>query len=167
MTFTGADISLDAQNLINKKLDLYTYYGYTQAVKQTYGIQVPYDLSSPHRFLADANWHFTKAFAIGGTLQVHSGYPYSPDQANFIMMPANTDDRYTKTYYDNYLRSENSQHFPINAALSLHCSLEFGRSALYCTVSNVTNHENPVIFTGRKYIYDLGIFPSIGFSTEF
>jgi hypothetical protein len=83
------------------------------------------------------------------------------------LLPANTEDRYTESYYQEYLRSENSKEFPINAALNLHCAYDFGNSAVYASVSNVTNRANPVIFTGRKYIYDLGIFPSIGFSTEF
>lgn len=167
MAFTGADISFDLNNIIHDKLDIYTYYGYTQAIKQTHGVEAPYDLSSPHRFMLDAKWHMTKTFTVGGTLAVRSGYPYSPDHSNFILLPSNTEDRYTESYYQNYLRNENSNEFPINAALNLHCSYDFGNSALYGSVSNVTNRPNPVIFTGRKYIYDLGIFPSIGFSTEF
>ncbi len=167
MAFTGADISFDLKNIIHNKLDIYTYYGFTHAIKQTHGIEAPYDLSSPHRFMLDAKWRFSNRFTVGSSLQIRSGYPYSPDHSNYILLPSNTEDRYTESYYQNYLRSENTREFPINAALNVHCSVDFGNSALYASVSNVTNRANPVIFTGRKYIYDLGIFPSIGFSTEF
>jgi len=162
--FYGGDISFELDNLASGRLDLYGYYGYSHANRKTDVVAVPYEINAPHRLYGQINYRLSRTMHVGGDMSIRSGYTYTP-------LPTGADefgpDRYDPDYYASALASENSQHFPTHAVLSLHMGFNFGSTDLYFSVANITNRGNPIISTTDGYIFDAGILPSVGMTVRF
>ncbi len=162
--FVGADIALDVKDILDERVDLYAFYGYTHAVKRTAGVHTDYDLNAPHRFFSQLRYRLSNTVTLGSDLTVRSGYAYTPSE---IESESNLSSRYTSDYYQSTLANESSNRFPINASLNLSVLFDFGSTKLSFAVANVTNRGNPIINTRDGFIYDAGILPSIGLTTRF
>nr|MBN2278658.1 TonB-dependent receptor [candidate division Zixibacteria bacterium] len=162
--FSGGDISVDLPRFLSSRLDLYAFYGYTRAEKNLQNIAVPYELNSPHRFYLRLDYAMRRVVRLGGDMMVQSGRPYTPTAIGRNFDP---DLRYTTDYYQKALTEENSDNFPTTMIFNLHADFEFGRTLLYLSISNVTNHENAIINSGDGYIYDAGILPGLGIKHSF
>ncbi len=157
--FVGGDVALELSDLFDKRLDLFTYYGYTHSAKEVHGVVMPHELNAPHRFFVSADYKLSNTISLGTDLAVRSGYPYTPSLTDLYDLDA---DRYTATYYEHALSRENTARFPTHAALNLHVAFDFGDAELFLSTSNVTNRANPIISTADGFIYDAGILPSVG-----
>ena len=67
----------------------------------------------------------------------------------------------------NLLARGNTARFPVNGSVDLHGEFDFGKTALYLNVANVTNRYNPIVNTADGFIYDAGILPSVGLRHRF
>jgi hypothetical protein len=162
--FAGVDVALDASGLFHDRIDVYSFYGYTQAVKRTAGVHTAYDLNAPHRLLSQVTYHASGVVTLGAEMTVRSGYAYTPS-------PATTDKDYTPRhsteYFQSTLEQESSERFPTYASLDFNVMFDFGATELTLAVANVTNRGNPIINTRDGFIYDVGILPNIGLTVRF
>ncbi len=164
LSFFGFSMAWKKKHFLSPRLDISTFYGYTQARKTVEGITVPYELNAPHKFHAQATYRAGQVVSFGSELNVRSGFSYTP--SGWVLSYAEAD-RYSEDYYKRALSRENSERFPVNASLNVHVNFTFNDVELYATIANLTNHANPIINTSDGYIYDAGILPSIGFRWKF
>ncbi|HKK19981.1 MAG TPA: carboxypeptidase regulatory-like domain-containing protein [candidate division Zixibacteria bacterium] len=162
--FYGADISFDWNRLLSRNVSLYASYGYTHGVRYASNVAVPYDLTAPHKFQLDIGYQPTRSLHLNASLSGHTGYPYTP---TFTTAFAKSNNRYSAATYEQYAGSENSVRFPVSMSLNLSAGLTFDRLDLFLNVTNVTNRGNPIINTADGYVYDAGLFPSLGMKVEF
>lgn len=162
--FFGGDVALAVDGLMRGKLHVDGYYGYTHAVKTTAGVTGSYELSAPHRFMARGRYDASAKVRLGAELGVRSGYAYTP-------LPSSEDaygtDRYSREYYEESLRAENTARFPVHASLNLSVAINLGGTEVYGSVANVTNRANPIISAPDGYVYDAGVLPSVGVTKRF
>ncbi len=161
LDFIGGDISYDKKNFLFSNLDMYTFYGFTKASKESDGYKSLYELNAPHKFMVELTYQKSNNVSFGTELNYHSGFAYTPyiEQYHYTK-----DERYKKSYYD-YLRSfENSEKFPAYYSLNLFLNYTFSDKELNFSISNLTNRANPVVHTSDGYIYDPGVMPSIAFN---
>ncbi len=163
-SFIGGDISFSKKNLLSGRLDIYSFYGYTHAVKTTNGVKVPYELSATHQFLTQGTYRVNKLLSLGAELGIRSGFNYTPFPDNSTFYGEN---RYSEEYYTESLARENSARFPVNGMLNIKAMFNFGDTKVFLSISNITNHANPIINTIDGYIYDTGILPSVGLTRHF
>ena len=162
--FYGADISTEWKQLLNSKFNLYLYYGYTHGVKRSSNVIVPFDLTARHKFQLDLGYRPTRTLRFGANIAGHTGYPYTPTFASAL---AKSGDRYANSSYTQYVASENSARFPLNMSLNLSAGMTIDRMEIFLNVVNATNRANPIINTADGFVYDAGLFPSIGIKMEF
>ncbi len=162
--FYGADVSTDWDRFFSPKVRLYVSYGYTHGVKYASGEAVPYDLTAPHKFQLDLGYRPSEILHFGASFTGHTGYPYTP---SFTTSFTKSHDRYAAATYDQYLSNENSARFPLSMSLNLSTGATFDRLDLFLTITNVTNRGNPIISTADGFVYDAGLFPSIGMKMTF
>jgi hypothetical protein len=158
----GADISLELKNV--KRFDIYTYYGFTHADMVTNDITVPYELNSPHKFFAQVSYEINRFLNVGGSFSLRTGFPYTGEPT--VDQSQNVS-RYTENYYRGVIGSENSVRFPINLNSDLYGNLNLGHCQIYASLSNISNHKNPIISTANGFVYDAGILPSLGLKYKF
>jgi len=163
-TFSGGDVSLDLKKFISDRINLYTYYSFTGSRKTITGITIPYDLDSPHRAFVRLNYRLNGTIKLGGEVAVRSGYPFTPIRR---VSTDRLESIYTRDYYLAELKKENFSRFPVNATFNLYADMNFGKTTLFLSVSNISNNGNPVVNTNNGFIYDAGILPSIGLKHTF
>ncbi|MFZ5980185.1 MAG: carboxypeptidase-like regulatory domain-containing protein [Candidatus Zixiibacteriota bacterium] len=162
--FYGGSVSFEKAGFLTPKLSLLTSYAYTHAYKTDDGIDIPYELNAPHKFLAKVDYQLSRRFNIGTELQFRSGYPYSPTYTDGTY---DLSQAYTEAFYTEVKEDENSEEFPTNMCLNLYGTYDWGNIELFCSVSNVTNQANPIINARSGYIYDAGILPMLGLKWRF
>jgi len=142
---------------------LYAFYNYTHAVQTTDNIEIPHEMSSPHRFMVKGLYRPGSKLTLGADFSISSGRVYSqaPNSSENLSV------FYSQEFYQEYLRELNSQRFPTNFSLDLHLGLDLGRSDIFLNVANVTDHANAIVNSADGFIYDAGILPSIGYRLEF
>jgi hypothetical protein len=160
----GYEIGLNFTNLFSHKLDFRAYYAYGKSEKTTFGVTVPYELSSPHRLFAEINYNLTRNFSLGGDFSSHSGYRYSTIPFSIIPRDHNI---YTPDVYRAAMGAENSHQFNFNMIANVCAELDWGRCQIFGVVSNITNHKNSIIKTADGFIYDASLIPSIGLKYQF
>jgi hypothetical protein len=162
----GADITIETKNVFSSRLNLYAYYGYTEAQKISGQVTVPYELNAPHKIFMQLDYQFSPHFTLGGNISVRSGYRYTNIDVTGIF--GTTDiQRYSWDYYNTAIAHENSEQFPWNISSNLYADFKFGKSSLNLLLSNISNYKNPIIRTYDGFVYDAGILPSIGYSYKF
>ncbi|MBN2225870.1 MAG: carboxypeptidase-like regulatory domain-containing protein [candidate division Zixibacteria bacterium] len=162
--FYGANIALAMDRLPYVHGNLQMYYGYSHADKIVGNVTMPYELNAEHRFYLSYGRRLVGCVSFGTEFAARSGYYYTP------VWTADYDkglNRYSQEYYESHLQTENSERFPVNYTLDMHFDFDFGKVALYLGVSNVTNHDNPIINSSDGYVYDAGILPNIGLTYSF
>ncbi len=161
LDFVGGDISYERNKFILSKLDLYTFYGYTKAKKESNGYESVYELNAPHKFMAELTYTHSQRLSFGSEFNFHSGFAYTPyiEQYNY-----SKEERYTESYYQNIQSFENTKYFKSYYSLNFFINYKFSGKELNFSVSNITNRANPVVHTSDGYIYDPGVMPSIGFN---
>lgn len=157
--FYGGSLSYEKTKFIFDRLDFRASYACTHAYRLDNGVNIPYELNAPHKFLAKIDYRVGPRFSIGSELQVRSGYPYTPSRPLLVYSEAET---YTREYYHSVIAMENSEQFPTNISLNFYGNYSVKNIELFFAVSNVTNHANPIINAASGYIYDAGILPTIG-----
>lgn len=160
----GCEIGLHFANLFSSRLELRAYYAYGKSAKTTFGVTVPYELSSPHRLFAEADYKLTRYFSFGADFSSHSGYRYSTIPASIFPRDLNI---YTPEVYQAALRTENSSQFNLNMIANVYTEFDFGRCQIFGVVSNITNRKNSIIKTADGFIYDASLIPSIGLKYKF
>jgi hypothetical protein len=164
LAFCGGDVTLELDSLLSPRIDLYTFYGYTYGEKIVSGLTIPYELNSPHKLFVRTTYRLSRVVSIAGEAALRSGFSYTPTRSATIY---HDEDRLSEQYYKSGLSAENRAQFPLNATLNVHVNFDFGRSHLFFSVANLTNHSNPIINTSDGFIYDTSILPSIGFRWRF
>ena len=162
--FYGGSISYDKLALLNSRLKFTGSYAYTYAHKIDQGVTIPYELNSPHKLYLSSDYQFSRVFHLGTEFQMRSGYPYSPTRG---ITTYQDPDKYNVDYYTSVISQENSEQFPTNLSLNLYGCFTFRSVEIYFSVSNVTNHANPIINAASGYVYDAGILPMIGLKWRF
>jgi len=162
--FYGGSVSFEKEGFFTSKLSVLTSYAYTHAYKVDDGIDIPYELNAPHKFLAKADYRLTRRFNFGTEFQVRSGYSYSP---SYSTGDYDFSQAYTEEYYTDVKADENSEDFPTNMSLNLYGTYSWESVELFFSVSNITNRANPIINASSGYIYDAGILPMIGLKWRF
>jgi hypothetical protein len=160
----GADISVDIKEFISPRLSLSMSYGYSREKQIIAGYVFPYELNAPHKVFAKTQYQVSHAFSCGASFSGRSGYPYTPPITAIRDSSGNSGDF---AYYIEYWEKQYSKRFPTNISANLFANLSFGKSQAYLSISNFTNHKNPIISTADGFIYDTGILPSIGFKYNF
>ncbi len=162
--FFGGDITLSIDRFILHGTDLYAYYSYSRSDKYISGLKIPYELDAAHKLFFGLDHRLSRVVLIGGELTVRSGYPYTPTRSADIYRD---EDRYSYDFYIREISRENSDRFPTHAAVNLHTDFNFGNTEIFLSISNITNHDNPIINASDGYIYDAGILPTIGVKYSF
>ncbi|MDF1545908.1 MAG: hypothetical protein P1R58_12510, partial [bacterium] len=160
----GGEINYETEQLFGSELSALAYYGYTQAVKNSGGIETDYELNARHRFYGELEYPLSNRWAVGGDASVRSGLPYTRSN---LPLAASTGDSNSRDYFESYLTEENSERFPVNYSVNLHSKLTFGNTELFLNVANITNRANPIISTANGFVYDAGIMPSVGLRVKF
>lgn len=167
--FVGTDITLEKDDLLAGRLDIYSYYSYTHSMKSIPDaaggeIAVPYELGAPHRFLANLTYELSSQFRFGSEATIRSGYSYTPTTSPIA---ESIEGALTIDNYQRATRPQNSARFPVNISLNLNIEYKHGKSSFYFNIANITNKANAMINTADGYIYDTGVLPTIGFRTRF
>ena len=162
--FYGANIALAVERLPYVHGSVQMYYGYSHADKIVGNVTMPYELNAEHRFYVSYGRRLVGCMSFGTELSARSGYYYTPVRTVDYSKGLN---RYSQKYYESSLQTENTERFPVNCTLDLHLDFDFGDTELYLGVSNITNHDNPIINSSDGYIYDAGILPNIGLKYSF
>ncbi len=162
-SFVGGSVRLDAPHVMHDQMRFYVSYAYSRAMKTEHGVSVPYDLSAPHRFIAQLDCRVSRVIQVGGEVQIRSGNPYTPIRP---LMLHSESRQYNESYYVSVLKSENSESFRANASLNLHATITFGNTELFLSIANATNRANPIVHSASGDIYDVGLMPSIGVRTR-
>jgi hypothetical protein len=161
--FSGISFAYDTDHLLTSRVKCYLSYAYSRANVEFFGVAIPYDLWAPHRLTSQIGYRITQRLSAGTELQVHTGYPHSPNRFDSSYDPVS----YDSLYFATQLAKENTLRFTTNFTLNVYASWQVGSVELFMTVANVTNRTNAIVYTGREYVTDPGILPSIGFRWSF
>ncbi len=164
MSFYGGNIEFNLHSFPLRRSDIYASYGYTRGSNTYETITIPYELNAEHKFYVQANYSLSRKVSIGTEVNLRSGFPYTPFETSRSI---DNSDRYNKTYYENSIGTENSEVFPTYFSLGLFSEIQLGRFEVHAAISNVTNHDNPIVNTADGYIYDAGILPVVGVKYNF
>ena len=159
----GGSVAVDAKHVVLAQTDLHAYYAYNRADEVVGNITVPYDLSAPHVLHGRISCHASRALTLGAEATMRSGFAYTP----YPLTTTAASSRYTAEYYEDEAGRVNSQRFPTHLTVNLRAQLSFGRAEIFMAISNVTDHENPIINTADGYVYDTGILPTLGLRYSF
>ncbi len=161
--FSGYSVAFESDRLLESRLKLYLSYAYTRARLIEYSVNIPYDLSAPHRLISQVDYRITRRLTAGTEVQMHTGYPYSPTRWMDFFESLN----YNSRYFVSQLGQENSLRFTTNFTLNLYASYQFGRGEIFAALTNVTNRANELVSAGHDMVTDPGILPSVGFRLTF
>ena len=161
INFFGGDIAFDLDYLEAHRFSLFGYYAFAQADKMTGSIEVPYELNARHSFYVQGQVRVSRSLTLGPAFMVRTGYAYTPIIEDISSLEINPE---SPTYYESYLRRENSRRFPASLQLNLQAVYSTGRTRLSLGINNLTNHDNAIVNTGSGYVYDAGIMPVLGIS---
>lgn len=162
--FSGGSITGEKNHLGGGPFSLLGSYAYTRAYQIDHALVLPYELHAPHRVRIRANYERTESLTIGAELTARSGYPYSPLRNPTAPGEAGI---YTNSYYTKSKAVENSLRFAAHTSLNVSVRYRIGRAQLLLSLSNVTNHSNPIINAASGQIYDAGIMPMLGLKYQF
>lgn len=163
-TFLGGNISFEQNGLFSDRLDIYGYYGYSDGGKAKGGITVPSELSVTHSLYTRVEYKLGRVVSFGTEATFRSGFPFTPSYQSALITG---EDRFTKDFYDAVSIQENSRNFPYFFSINIRSEIDMGRTDLFISVSNITNHDNPIINTSDGFVYDAGILPSVGLKYTF
>ncbi len=157
--FYGSSISVESDSLFDDRFDLYGFYGYNKAIKTIADVSVPYELNSPHVVYLAGDYRVNDGIDIGMDFTYRSGYAYTPAYTSDILQSR---DLYSQEFYEDVLRLENSDRFPAFLTLNIRGTYTFGKTEIFGSIANLTNHNNPIINTHDGFVYDAGLLPSVG-----
>ncbi len=164
LSFYGGSFEIDLNKFPTSRTDVYTSYGYTHALNTYETVTVPYELNAEHKFYFQLNYSLSRKVNFGTDINLRSGFPYTPFTNTQRTTPS---DRYTRIYYEDSMEKENSAMFPAYFSLGLYSEFRLGQLDIHLAVSNVTNHDNPIVNTADGYMFDAGILPIIGLKYTF
>jgi hypothetical protein len=162
--YRGLSFSYEQDAVLHSAFNLSLGYAYTAAVKYDYGVQMPPDLHSPHRFITHVEYKPSAGVMVGTEFSVRSGYPYSQSRE---AKESFTQEDLTPDWYRSQLALENQERFPSSVSLNFFFSVALPAGEVYGSIANVTNRENPIINTSSGYISDSGILPTVGVRFRF
>ena len=160
----GGDFNFDLDGFPSRRCHISGYYGYSHAISTKNGIEIPYELDTPHNFSLQFDYKLSRIINLGSEFAFRSGYPFTPAYA---VLGYQDDDYYTDGYYKKMLAEDNSMRFPVNAYVNFYADIKLGKFELYLSMLNITNHSNPIINTSDGFIYDAGILPGLGIRYSF
>jgi hypothetical protein len=162
--FVGGDISFKVKDVLSSRLDLSGFYSYSNAKKYHANSVIRYEFDATHTLNSRGDFRLSKIASLGAELTIRSGYPYTPAYTDELF----TDEsRYTREFYTRVISRENSLRFPAHVMFNIRAAFDIGRGELFLAVSNLTDHDNPIVSTIDGFIYDTGILPSIGVKYSF